>query len=395
VRGSSVGSRRERRTNRAWSFILRDLYNLVVDLDERFASNNRFALPGVEIDASVVADDRTLAWIDETFGGAWSSEAHAGTNVIARDAGAPIGFATFDPKGLRFAWLRGLARERDVGVFGPFGVAPSHRDCGLGDHLLHTALAGLRERGYARALIAAVGGDRLVRYYAERVGARVAERFEPQGLATPLARTVVMASGNGSNLQAVIDAVRDNDLPLQITALITNNEAAYAIERAHRAGIPQHVLTWNRKEHTRAGYDAWLREIVALEKPQLVLLLGWMHLLDEHFVRAFPETINLHPAFLPLDPEDDDVGMPDGTRIPAFRGARAVRDALAGGSRWTGATVHVVTPATDRGPVVVRKPLPVEPGEDEAHVMERLHPIEHRLVVAAVKRRLYEADWFA
>jgi phosphoribosylglycinamide formyltransferase 1 len=182
---------------------------------------------------------------------------------------------------------------------------------------------------------------------------------------------------------------------LRIAALVTNNSNAYAIQRAHHAGIPQHVLLWNRKEHTRAAYDAWLREIVQQQAPQLVLLLGWMHLLDEHFVRAFPDTINLHPAFLPLDPVRDDVGMPDGTNIPAFRGPHAVRDALAARSRWTGATVHVVTPATDRGPVVVRKPLRVEPGEDEADVMRRLHPIEHGLVVAAVKRRLYEADWFA
>jgi phosphoribosylglycinamide formyltransferase 1 len=352
-------------------------------------------LPGIDVDPSATADDRTLAWIDETFGGSWSSEAHAGTNVIARNGEAPIGFATFDPKGLRFAWLRGVARERDVGLFGPLGVAPSQRERGIGERLLRTALMGLRERGYARALIAAVGGDRLVRYYTDRIGARVAERFDLRAAAKQQPRTVVMASGNGSNLQAVLDAVRENVLPLRIVALVTNNPRAYAIERARHAGVPQHVVAWNRKEQTRAAYDLHLREVVGRQAPELVLLLGWMHLLDEDFVRTFPEMLNLHPAFLPLDPERDDVGVPDGARIPAFRGPHAVRDALTARSHWTGATVHVVTPATDRGPVVVRKPLRLEPGEEEARVMQRLHPIEHGLVIAAVKRRLYEAGSLA
>jgi folate-dependent phosphoribosylglycinamide formyltransferase PurN len=115
-----------------------------------------------------------------------------------------------------------------------------------------------------------------------------------------------------------------------------------------------------------------------------------MHLLDERFVHAFSDVLNLHPAFLPLDPQRDDVALPDGTRIPAFRGAAAVRDALASGSRWVGATVHAVTAATDRGPVLVRKPLRVVPGETLEAVMERLHPIEHRLVTAGIMRWLYE-----
>jgi phosphoribosylglycinamide formyltransferase 1 len=150
------------------------------------------------------------------------------------------------------------------------------------------------------------------------------------------------------------------------------------------------VLPWKRKEELRADYDARLRAAVAAMEPDLALLLGWMHLLDERFVAAFPELLNLHPAFLPLDERCDDVTMPDGSRMPAFRGAHAVRDALAAGSAWTGATVHAVTASTDRGPVVARKPLRIAPGENEDRVMARLHPLEHRLVATAIMRRLYE-----
>lgn len=372
-----------------------DLFNLVVELDERFglpAQARASATPvdGVEILSGVAADERTLAWIDDEFGGSWSSEAQAGCNVVAARAGVPVGFATYDPHGLQFRWLRGLARDPSVGVFGPLGVAQSERGKGLGRVLLRRALEELRDRGYARALIAAVGGEALPRFYADAAGARVAERFDRAALTAPRARAVVMASGNGTNLQAVLDRLRAGELPLELAGIVVNNPRAYAIERARAAGVAVTVLPWKRGEESRAGYDARLLEAVTAMRPEMVLLLGWMHLLDDPFVRAFPNLLNLHPAFLPLDPHRDDVVLPDGLRIAAFRGARAVRDALAAGSRWVGATVHAVTPATDRGPVLVRKPLRVEAGEDEAQVMARLHPLEHRLVASAIMRCLYE-----
>jgi len=376
-----------------------DLCNLVVDLDERFTfapesmRGMTDSIPGVAIAPSVAADDAALAWIDQEFGGSWSSEAHAGTNVVAFREGRAVGFATFDPQGLRFRWLQGIARERDVGIFGPFGVAPAERRLGLGRTLLRLALAELRERGYARALVAAVGDAELIRYYADVAGARVAERFERATLVAPRPRTLVMASGSGSNFHAVLGGVGTGDLPIDVVGLITNNPHARAIERARRAGIDSiAILRWDRKTEPRRVYDARLLEAVSALQPDLVLLLGWMHLLDEAFVRTFPNLINVHPAFLPLDPERDDVGLPDGSRIAAFRGPFAVRDALAANSGWVGATVHLVTPATDRGPVLARKPLRVEGEEDEAQVMERLHPVEHRLVATGIQRWLYERD---
>ncbi len=349
--------------------------------------------PEVHIAPLSAADDRTLAWIDELFSGTWSSEAFIGSNVVARRGGAPIGFATLDPKGLKFAWLAGAAREPGVGIFGPFGLEPAVRKTGLGRELLRRALGGLRERGYARALIPAIGDERLVQYYADSIGARVVERFERSALLRPARRTLVMASGNGSNFQALLDAAQSRALPIEVVALLTNNRDAYVVERARDAGLGSiHVVPWQREGETRAAYDARLLEVAASEKPDLILLLGWMHLLADSFVQTFPQMFNLHPAFLPLDPERDDVALPDGTEMPALRGRRAVRDALAISSRWIGATLHRVTPATDRGPVLARKPLRVEPGESEADLMARLHAAEHRLVRAGVTRWLYERD---
>jgi phosphoribosylglycinamide formyltransferase 1 len=217
----------------------------------------------------------------------------------------------------------------------------------------------------------------------------VVERYDPAQFTPAPVRTVVLASGSGTNFQAVIDRV-GTGLPLELAALVSNKPEAFALERARRAGIPAIVLPWLRNEQSRDRYDVALRDAVAQFDPQLVLLLGWMHLLDPAFVEAFPEMLNIHPAFLPLDPSRDSVGMPDGTIVPAFRGPRAVRDALAAGSMWTGASVHEVTVDTDRGRVLARKPLRVDKGEDEDPLLARLHRIEHILVATAIRRWLFE-----
>lgn len=364
-----------------------ELFNLVVDLDRRFPTDS---IPGIEIAAPATPDERTLAWIDATFGGCWSSETAAGAALVARRGGEPVGFAALDPRGLRFAWLGASSREPGTGIFGPFGVAPAERGRGLGARLLRGALDALRERGYARALIPAVSGEALIRYYADAAGARIADRFERATLYRPGRRVSIMASGNGSNFQAVLDSVRAAELPIDLVALVSNSARAFAVERARNAGIPVHTVIWNRAEESRDEYDGRLLEAARAERPDLVLLLGWMHLLDATFVRAFPEMLNLHPAFLPLDPQRDSVVMPDGNRIPAFRGPHAVRDALAASSPWVGATLHRVTAETDRGPVMSRAPLRVKPGEEEDALMERVHELERRVVRAGLLRWLYE-----
>lgn len=364
------------------------LCNLLVELDQNFAIETPSA---IEIARPAPADERTLAWIDDVFGGSWSVEAYAGLNLIARHGAEPVGFATIEPRDLTYAWLEGLAREPGVGIFGPFGVAPAQRSTALGISLLRLALNALRERGYARALIAAVGDERLIQYYTETVGARVCERFDGAALYRRARRVLVMASGNGSNFQAVLDASRSGRLPIEVVALLSNNPRAYVVERARGVGMSSiHITAWNRAEETREAYDVRLLEEARSVQSDLVLLLGWMHLLSDSFLRAFPQMLNLHPAFLPLDPQRDDVVMPDGTQMRAYRGPHAVRDALAASSMWVGATIHRVTSATDRGPVLARRPLQVEPGEDEAHLMERVHDLERGVVRAGLTRWLYE-----
>lgn len=368
------------------------MINLLVDLDEATfdvpAAQAALARAGVELAVQRGAPERTLAWIDDVFGGAWSSEAAAATNVLATRGGAPAAFASIDAQGLRYPWLRGAAREPGVGLFGPFGVAPEERGGAVGPSLLVLAMHELRARGYRRALIAATN-DRLAPYYARWTGATLVERFEPRAFTPTPVRTVVLASGSGTNFQAVIDRVNDG-MPLDLVALVSNRSGAYALERARKAGINAIALPWKRGEEPRDAYDARLLETVRALEPQLVLLLGWMHLLEPRFVDAFPAMLNVHPAFLPLDPACDEVVLPDGTTMPAFRGARAVADALAAGMRWVGASVHEVTAQTDRGRILARKPLRIVEEEDEEAVLARLHPHEHAIVRSAIDRWLYE-----
>ncbi|HUZ48732.1 MAG TPA: GNAT family N-acetyltransferase [Candidatus Dormibacteraeota bacterium] len=371
------------------------MVNLIVDLDERFdATAQEHAIAaivgsGCTFDERRGAADATLAWIDETFGGAWSGEAYAGSTVAALRDGRAVGFATYAPEGLRYRWLRCVATEPGVGIFGPFGVNASERGGPLGGALLQAALCSLRTRGYRRALIPAVGDERLQRYYVERVGARVVERFTLRDGGEERIRTIVMASGSGTNFQAVLERVRAGTLPLEIAALVCNTADAFAIERARVAKIPARVVARDRANESRAAYDARLLEAIGNERPQLLLLLGWMHLLAPSFLDAFPDTINVHPAYLPFDATRDEVGLADGSYIPAYRGARAVRDAIAAGSAWSGVSVHVVTPQADSGPILVRMPLYIE-GLSEAQVLERLHTLEHDLVPRGIMRWIYE-----
>ncbi len=372
------------------------MLNLISVLDERFDERarsqaiERIERIGYSVEDREGADDRTLAWIDLVFGGTWSGEAFAGTNIIARRDGEPIGFATYDPRGLRFYWLRGLGTQPGVGIFGPFGVAPQARGGALGPALLTLALCGLRRRGYAKALIPAVGSERLAAYYAPQCGATIAERLDRNERLTRRARTVVLSSGSGTNFQVVADAAAEGRVPLEIVALVSNAADAGAVTRARNAGVREMVVPWNRKRESRAAYDARLLAAVSVLEPELVLLLGWMHVLDARFVEAFSDVLNLHPAFLPLDPSRDEVGTPDGDVIPAFRGPNAVREAIAHASGWIGASVHRITADADRGPVLVRVPLRARAGEREEEARTRLRPIEHALVPRAIMRWSYE-----
>ena len=337
------------------------------------------------------ADDATLAWIDETFGGAWSSEAYAGKTLVARRDGQLAGFAAYDARGLQFSWLRAWSGRSDVGIFGPFGVAPAHRGGGIGPALLRGALHALQRQGYAQALIPAVGDEKLIRYYIEHAGAAVAEEFDRARWTSGRIRTTVLASGGGTNFQAVADAAASGKLPLEITSVVANRPDAFVLQRAAAAEIPNRILAeWDRKVESRQTYDARLLHAVRQTQPELVLLLGWMHLLPEEFIVSFAQTLNIHPAFLPLDQSLEEVGLSDGTFIPAFRGPHAIRDALAAGSAWIGATSHKASLSADRGAVLTRKPLNIAGVTDEAQALERLRPVEHAVLLGGIMRWVFE-----
>ena len=370
--------------------------NLLADLGEPRLAGDAMHRALEALDARgirPVRDQRTpeplLSWIDAEFGGTWSSEAAAGGTWIAEDRAGRLGFAAFDPRGLGFFWLRHWRQKPGVGIFGPFGLVERARKSGLGVTLLRAALFSLRERGYRQALIPLVAGERLVEYYRREAGARVIESVDLRR-GEKKWRATILASGNGSNFEALVKRARAGDIPLEVTALMVDRASAFALERARRLGVAASAIVWRRSEESRESYDARLLDAVAATEPEVVVLLGWMHVLGAAFVARFPQLLNLHPAFLPLDPVFDWVTMPDGGVSAAFRGVRAVDDALAAGADWIGASVHRVGFAVDRGELLARAPLRLAPGEPRAALDARLHALEHEVVATALRRWCWE-----
>jgi phosphoribosylglycinamide formyltransferase-1 len=198
---------------------------------------------------------------------------------------------------------------------------------------------------------------------------------------SPLVPTAVFVSGSGTNLQSVIDAARSGELPLDIRLVLSDNPDAYALERAKRAAIPTAVSRWRRSEESREEYAMRLADGVRSSGARLVLLLGWMHVLGKRFLEAgFDGVLNLHPAFLPDDPSADTVVLPGGEKSPVFRGAHALRDAIAAKVGTTGATLIEITPDVDRGPVLARRTFALRPDDDVPAALERLHAVEREVV---------------
>jgi phosphoribosylglycinamide formyltransferase 1 len=177
----------------------------------------------------------------------------------------------------------------------------------------------------------------------------------------------VLISGRGSNLQAIIDAVAERRLDARIGVVISNRAEASGLERATRAGIATVVLS-HRAYPTREEYDAALIGELRRRDVSLVCLAGFMRLLSAAFVEAFPNAIlNVHPSLL-----------------PAFPGVDAQRQALAHGVKVTGATVHLVTPELDAGPIVVQAPVPVLDDDTVETLAARILVEEHRIYPQAI-----------
>jgi len=197
--------------------------------------------------------------------------------------------------------------------------------------------------------------------------------------------TAVLAAGTGTNAQAVIDAAARGELPLDVRLVVSNDPNAGALDKARRSGIPVDAIPFDRQSESRGEYATRLAARLRDSGVRLVLLLGWMHVLAPEFLAAgFDGVLNLHPSYLPDDPSEDFVTLPNGTRTPCFRGPRALRDAIEAGVAVTGVTLIEITADVDRGPVLARTAFALQPGEDEASALARLHPVEHEVVKQGV-----------
>ncbi|MFN8594281.1 MAG: phosphoribosylglycinamide formyltransferase [Thermomicrobiales bacterium] len=202
-------------------------------------------------------------------------------------------------------------------------------------------------------------------------------------------RIAVLASGSGSNLQALLDAAQRGELPARIVVVITDRFLCGADRRAAQRGIATVCLpVRRRRDHDeRMAHDAQLAAVLAAFDPDLVVLAGWMLILGPAVLGRFPgRIVNVHPALLP-DGDEALVASSHGP-LPALRGHQTVREALALDMPLTGATVHYVTETVDAGPVILREEVPIFPGDDEAGLHERIKTVEHRLLPQAVAMAL-------
>jgi len=182
-------------------------------------------------------------------------------------------------------------------------------------------------------------------------------------------RIVVLVSGTGSNLQAVLDAVAAGKLDVDIAAVGADRAGTYGIERAAAAGYETFVV--NFKDYpVRADWNRALTEKVASYNPDVVLSSGFMRIVDEHFIDTFEgRYVNTHPALL-----------------PSFPGAHGVRDALAYGVKVTGCTVHIADAGVDTGPILAQAAVEVLDGDTEETLHERIKVQERRLLIETLRK---------
>jgi phosphoribosylglycinamide formyltransferase-1 len=181
------------------------------------------------------------------------------------------------------------------------------------------------------------------------------------------ARLVALASGAGTTLQAILDACRAPSFGAEVVAVGTDRPGTRAEQRAQQHGVP----TWTvalPDFASRAEFDAAVQQRLAADRPDLVVLAGYMKVLGPDVVRAF-RIINTHPSLL-----------------PAFPGGHAIRDALAYGVRITGCTVHEVDEGVDTGPVLAQAAVPVLPGDTEDVLRARIQAVERSLYVDTIER---------
>ncbi len=179
---------------------------------------------------------------------------------------------------------------------------------------------------------------------------------------------VVLISGSGSNLQAIIDHVHIAEFPAQIAAVISNKPDAYGLQRARNMEIPTHAFE-HKKAESRLEFDQQLMSQIDQYQPDLVVLAGYMRILSDDFVHHYMgKLINIHPSLL-----------------PEFKGLHTHKRALEAKVKYHGASVHFVTPTLDDGPVIIQGKVAVEPDDTPESLQQKVHKQEHIIYPQAVK----------
>jgi len=181
-------------------------------------------------------------------------------------------------------------------------------------------------------------------------------------------RIIVLVSGNGSNLQAIIYACQNNLINGKIVAVISNKPDVYSLMRAKQANIPSHVI--NHKEFaSREAFDHQLQLQIEEYQPDLIVLAGYMRILTPHFVQHYSgKMLNIHPSLLPKYP-----------------GLNTHRRAMEAGDKEHGTTVHFVTDELDGGPIILQAKVPIFDNDEEQDIVERVLAQEHQIYPLVIK----------
>ena len=184
-------------------------------------------------------------------------------------------------------------------------------------------------------------------------------------------KLAVLASGSGSNLQAILDEVQAGKIPAEVRVVLSDKKEAYALKRAEAAGVEAICLP-PKAYPSREAHDQAIVDELRMRHVDWVILAGYIRILGADFVRAFAgKILNIHPALLPKYP-----------------GIHSIERAVQAGEKEVGVTVHFVDEGVDTGPIIVQEPLPVSNSETLERLTERVHGLEHRLYPEAIRRVL-------
>ena len=198
---------------------------------------------------------------------------------------------------------------------------------------------------------------------------------------------VVAASGGGSNLQALIDAIATKSLAMRIALVISDQPTCGAVQRALAHNIAVCAIPYPRRATAlqRIAWETQAMQVVDCFGPDIMLLSGFMRILSSPtLARVTVPLLNQHPALLP-DDGGDTVTLSDGRTIPALRGAHVVRDAIAQRLPVTGCTIHRVVPEVDSGPVLARAEVPVHSDDNEVTLHGRIRAVEQQLLITTLQ----------